>query len=101
MLEQCEGSHAVARAVALSRPEVICAYPISPQTHIVEGLGEMVKSGDLTPCEFINVESEFAALSVPSVRLPPVPGLTPPRPARGCCTWQKPFTTPRAWACRL
>lgn len=64
MLEQCEGSHAVAKAVALSRPEVICAYPISPQTHIVEGLGQMVKSGDLTPCEFINVESEFAALSV-------------------------------------
>ncbi|MCB8748836.1 pyruvate ferredoxin oxidoreductase [Rhodoferax sp. U2-2l] len=64
MLEQCEGSHAVAMAVALSRPEVICAYPISPQTHIVEGLGELVKSGALTPCEFINVESEFAALSV-------------------------------------
>jgi len=64
MLEQCEGSHAVAKAVALSRPEVICAYPISPQTHIVEGLGEMVKSGELTPCEFINVESVFAALSV-------------------------------------
>ena len=64
MLEQCEGSHAVAKAVALSRPEVICAYPISPQTHIVEGLGELVKSGELTPCEFINVESEFAALSV-------------------------------------
>jgi len=64
MLEQCEGSHAVAAAVALSRPEVICAYPISPQTHIVEGLGEMVKSGALARCEFINVESEFAALSV-------------------------------------
>ena len=64
MLEQCEGSHAVARAVALARPEVICAYPISPQTHIVEGLGEMVKSGVLPRCEFINVESEFAALSV-------------------------------------
>jgi pyruvate ferredoxin oxidoreductase alpha subunit len=64
MLEQCEGSHAVAKAVALSRPEVICAYPISPQTHIVEGLGQMVKSGDLTSCEFVNVESEFAALSV-------------------------------------
>jgi pyruvate ferredoxin oxidoreductase alpha subunit len=64
MLEQCEGSHAVAAAVALSRPEVICAYPISPQTHIVEGLGEMVKSGELQRCEFINVESEFAALSV-------------------------------------
>ncbi len=64
MLEQCEGSHAVAQAVALSRPEVICAYPISPQTHIVEGLGELVKSGALEKCEFINVESEFAALSV-------------------------------------
>ena len=64
MLKQCEGSHAVAEAVALCRPEVICAYPISPQTHIVEGLGEMVKSGELKNCEFINVESEFAAMSV-------------------------------------
>ena len=64
MLKQCEGSHAVALAVAMSRPEVICAYPISPQTHIVEGLGEMVKSGSLEHCEFINVESEFAAMSV-------------------------------------
>jgi pyruvate ferredoxin oxidoreductase alpha subunit len=63
-LKQCEGSQAVAEAVALCRPEVICAYPISPQTHIVEGLGEMVKSGDLKSCEFINVESEFAAMSV-------------------------------------
>ncbi|MDT7836772.1 pyruvate ferredoxin oxidoreductase [Aquabacterium sp. OR-4] len=62
--EQIEGSVAVARAVALARPEVICAYPISPQTHIVEGLGALVKSGQLTPCEFINVESEFAAMSV-------------------------------------
>jgi len=64
MLKQIEGSHAVAEAVALSRPDVICAYPISPQTHIVEGLGELVKNGSLAPCEFINVESEFAAMSV-------------------------------------
>ncbi len=64
MLEQCEGSHAVATGVALCRPEVICAYPISPQTHIVEGLSAMVKTGQLQRCEFINVESEFAALSV-------------------------------------
>ncbi len=63
-IKQIEGSKAVAEAVALCRPEVICAYPISPQTHIVEGLGELVKSGALTPCEFINVESEFAAMSV-------------------------------------
>ena len=64
MLKQTEGSRAVAEAVALCRPEVICAYPISPQTHIVEALGEMVKDGSLAPCEFINVESEFAAMSV-------------------------------------
>jgi len=64
MLKQMEGSLAVAQTVALCRPEVICAYPITPQTHIVEGLGEMVKDGQLKNCEFINVESEFAALSV-------------------------------------
>jgi pyruvate ferredoxin oxidoreductase alpha subunit len=64
MLKQIEGSQAIAQAVALCRPEVICAYPITPQTHIVEGLGELVKSGELTNCEFINVESEFGALSV-------------------------------------
>ena len=55
---------AVAEAVAMCRPEVICAYPISPQTHIVENLSAFVKSGKLAPCEFINVESEFAAMSV-------------------------------------
>jgi len=64
MLKQMEGSVAVAEAVALARPEVICAYPITPQTHIVEGLGELVKAGKLQNCEYINVESEFAALSV-------------------------------------
>ena len=64
MLKQMEGSLAVAQAVALCRPEVVCAYPITPQTHIVEGVGALVKSGALENCEFINVESEFAALSV-------------------------------------
>jgi len=64
MLKQIEGSRAVAEAVALCRPEVVCAYPISPQTHIVEALGEMAKGGALADCEYINVESEFAAMSV-------------------------------------
>jgi pyruvate ferredoxin oxidoreductase alpha subunit len=63
MLKQIEGSRAVAEAVAMCRPEVICAYPITPQTHIVEALSAMVKKGDLN-AEFLNVESEFAALSV-------------------------------------
>ena len=64
MLKQIEGSQAVAEAVALARPQVVCAYPITPQTHIVEGIGALVKAGTLENCEFINVESEFAALSV-------------------------------------
>ncbi|MGZ6831407.1 MAG: transketolase C-terminal domain-containing protein [Nocardioidaceae bacterium] len=63
MLEQIEGSQAVARAVALCRPEVIAAYPISPQTHIVEGLSDLVRTGRLSPCEYLMVESEFGALS--------------------------------------
>ncbi|HET6792978.1 MAG TPA: hypothetical protein VFH45_00965 [Acidimicrobiales bacterium] len=64
MLAQIEGSRAVAETVAACRPGVVCAYPITPQTHIVEGIGAMVKDGRLGSCEFINVESEFAAMSV-------------------------------------
>ncbi len=63
MLEQLEGSEAIARTVARCRPEVISAYPISPQTHIVEGLSDMVRTGALEPCEYMMVESEFAAMS--------------------------------------
>ena len=42
-----EGSEAVAMAVKACRPEVISAYPISPQTHIVEGLARMVAEGEM------------------------------------------------------
>ncbi|GAA2806980.1 transketolase C-terminal domain-containing protein [Kribbella solani] len=64
MRAQIEGSRAVARTVARCRPEVVCAYPISPQTHIVEALSVLVAAGTLAPCEFVNVESEFGAMSV-------------------------------------
>ncbi|TDO48359.1 pyruvate ferredoxin oxidoreductase alpha subunit [Kribbella sp. VKM Ac-2571] len=64
MRSQIEGSRAVAQTVARCRPEVVCAYPISPQTHIVEALSVFVASGELAPCEFVNVESEFGAMSV-------------------------------------
>lgn len=64
MLKQIEGSQAVAEAIKLARPNVISCYPITPQTHIVEGLSAMVKGGQIPSCEFLNVESEFAALSV-------------------------------------
>ena len=63
MREQIEGSKAVARAVAMCRPQVVSAYPISPQTHIVEALSDLVRTGELAHCEYLTVESEFAAMS--------------------------------------
>ena len=63
MLEQIEGSQAIAKAVAACHPEVVAAYPISPQTHIVEAISALVKSGKLEHCEYVNVESEFSAMS--------------------------------------
>lgn len=58
-----EGSEAVALAVKASRPHVISAYPISPQTHIVERLAQMVADGELDSV-YVRVESEFSAASV-------------------------------------
>jgi pyruvate ferredoxin oxidoreductase alpha subunit len=63
VLRQIEGSQAIAFAVARCRPEVISCYPITPQTHIVEALAAMVRAGEVGMCQFLNVESEFAALS--------------------------------------
>lgn len=57
-----EGSYAVAHAVAMCRPDVISAYPITPQTHIVEDLSQFVADGAIDS-KYINVESEFSALS--------------------------------------
>ena len=63
MRSQIEGSQAVAHAVTLCRPEVIAAYPISPQTHIVESLSDRVRTGELASCQYMMVESEFGAMS--------------------------------------
>lgn len=63
MKQFLEGSHSVAEAAKLAKPGVISAYPITPQTHIVERLAEFVASGELK-AEFINVESEHSAASV-------------------------------------
>ena len=63
MPSQLEGSLAVARTVARCHPQVVAAYPISPQTHIVEALSDMVRTGALAPCEYLMVESEFGAMS--------------------------------------
>lgn len=63
MKKVIEGSMAVAEAVKVCRPHVISAYPITPQTHIVENLSQFVADGDLKS-QFVNVESEFGAASV-------------------------------------
>ena len=63
MRNQLEGSQAVAGRSHAAGREVVSAYPISPQTHIVEALSDMVRTGELAPCEYLMVESEFAAMS--------------------------------------
>lgn len=56
------GNEAVAEGVRLARPHVIAAYPITPQTIVVERLAEMVEDGSVQ-AEFLHVESEHSALS--------------------------------------
>ncbi len=63
MKQLLEGSQAVAEAVKLCRPQVVAAYPITPQTHIIERLAQHVADGELE-AEFINAESEFGAASI-------------------------------------
>ena len=62
MKDMMMGSEAIAFGVKLSKPEVISAYPITPQTHIIETLAEMTESGELN-AKFIKVESEISAIS--------------------------------------
>lgn len=56
------GNEAFAEGIRLARPQVISAYPITPQTIVVEKLSEMVEDGSLKS-EFIHLESEHSALS--------------------------------------
>ena len=56
------GNYAVAGAITQTDPDVICAFPITPQTQAVEGLADVVNQGRLKAA-FVNVESELAAMS--------------------------------------
>lgn len=62
MRQVLEGSHAVSEAVRLARTQVISAYPITPQTHIVEQLSEYCANGTLD-ARFLRVESEHSAMA--------------------------------------
>jgi pyruvate ferredoxin oxidoreductase alpha subunit len=62
-LSVMEGSMAIAQAVRACRPAVISAYPITPQTHIIEFLAQMVANGELD-AEYILADSEFSAASI-------------------------------------
>ena len=63
MKEFIEGSLAVAKVIRLCRPDVISAYPITPQTHIAENLAQFVADGEMD-CEFVNSESEHSSASI-------------------------------------
>jgi len=62
MKQVAEGSQAVSEAVRLAKVQVIAAYPITPQTHIVENLSEHCANGTLN-ARFICVESEHSAMA--------------------------------------
>ncbi len=62
MKKVLEGSYALSEAARLARVQVIAAYPITPQTHIVEALSEYCSDGTLD-ARFINVESEHSAMA--------------------------------------
>lgn len=62
MMQVIEGSHAVAHAVRLAGVKVVSAYPITPQTHIVEALSEFCADKTLD-ARFICVESEHSAMA--------------------------------------
>ncbi|MEM0022748.1 MAG: transketolase C-terminal domain-containing protein [Archaeoglobaceae archaeon] len=64
MKKVVRGFYSIAYAVKLCKPNVICAYPITPQTEIVENLAEMYANGELGNCRYITAESEFAAASI-------------------------------------
>ena len=57
-----EVSVVIGDVVKLVNADVIAAYPITPQTHIVEHLAELVANGELDAA-FIPVESEHSAMS--------------------------------------
>ncbi len=63
MKQFLEGSHAIAEIIKRCKPGVVSAYPITPQTHIVEDLAQMVADKELN-AQFVNVESEHSAASV-------------------------------------
>ncbi|HPN09235.1 MAG TPA: pyruvate ferredoxin oxidoreductase, partial [Syntrophales bacterium] len=62
MKKVLEGSQAVAEAVRLAKVQVISAYPITPQTHIVEILSDYVTSGRMN-AKYLRVESEHSCMA--------------------------------------
>ena len=89
------GNEAFAYGVRLARPQVISAYPITPQTIVVEKLSEFVEDGSLN-AEFIHVESEHSALSC-AIGASSVGARALPRPPlRACSIWLSVCLMPQA-----
>ena len=63
MRQILEGSQVIAQTINMIKPDVISAYPITPQTHIVEDLAKLKADGKAS-YEYVRAESEFAAASI-------------------------------------
>ena len=64
MHKRSDACHAVAETIARCRPALICAHSDAAHARIRDGLGKLENAGKLARCEFVNVESDFAAMSV-------------------------------------
>lgn len=76
------GNDAAAEAAALCRPDLVAAYPITPQSKVVEHLAAMIYDGRLDST-MIQVESEHSAMSAVQARLPEGDGSLRLRAPRG------------------
>ena len=94
------GNEAFAEGIRLAKPDVISAYPITPQTIVVERLSEMVEDGTLKS-DFIHVESEHSAMSCAIGASAAGARAFTDLPRRACSTWQNVCITHPADGSRL
>ncbi len=64
MIKLLSGNKAAAHAVKMAKPDVLAAFPITPQTPLVEELEEMFARGELGECEMVETEGENSSMSV-------------------------------------
>lgn len=79
------GNQAAAWGARLARADYLPAFPITPQTEIIETLAEWIDAGEIE-LRMTMMESEHSMITAAARRRPPACACSPPLPARVCCT---------------